>query len=147
MTTDKIQITFNRQQFDVLVRIFSLGKWMLEAHEDDFDTKFKKERELEQFLFAHSKSDLLEFSGESGGFIPSDRLEDEVETIVSKYDSYVFWDELAHNLAERDLEIELGKKANEMTIEELLLGEERHLNKYLNEFVRNGLKNFTIKSD
>ncbi|MBX3009795.1 MAG: hypothetical protein KF816_17350 [Melioribacteraceae bacterium] len=147
MATDKIQLNLNRQQFDSLLKIFYLGKWMLESHEDDFEIKFKREQELEQFIFAHADNDLVEFSNEFGRFLPTTKFEYEMEDTIHKYDGHIFWDELAHKLAERDLENELGKKVDKMTIEERLLGEEKHLDKYFNEFMKNGVKNLTINKD
>lgn len=144
MTPDKTQITLTRQQFGTLLRIFYLGKWMLESHHDDFDIKFKKEQELEQFIYAQADNDLVEFSADDGRFFPTAKWEEKMDGFIHDYDEHTFWEELAYRLADRDFTNEFGKKIEKMDAKERLGHQQKFLDKYMDEFEKNGIKNIKI---
>lgn len=144
MTPDKTQITLTRQQFDTLLRIFYLGKWMLESHHDDFDIKFKKEQELEQFIYAQVDNDLVEFSADDGRFFPTVKWEEKMDGFIQEYDEHTFWEELAYRLADRDFTNEFGKKIEKMDAMERIRHQQKFLDNYMDEFEKNGIKNIKI---
>jgi hypothetical protein len=117
---------------------------MLEAQHDDFDLRFKKEQELEQFIFAQADNDLVEFSSDDGRFFPTKKFEDSMDKTIEEYDDHTFWQELAYRLADRDFQIEFGKKIEKMEMRERIGHQQVFLDKYMDEFESNGIKNIKV---
>jgi hypothetical protein len=70
-----------------------------------------------------------------------------VEQYIDEYNSDVFWDELIHRLARRDLIREYGEEnVINMSLEQLIEKEQQFIEKYDEEFAKNGIEYLEIKN-
>ena len=67
-----------------------------------------------------------------------------MNVLIEDYDQYTFWDELANQLAERDARNELGKQYDKMNYKDKILKQNEYLDFYIQEFMKNDLKNLKI---
>jgi hypothetical protein len=141
-----MKIEFTPDQFQQLIKITYLGRWMTSSHHDDPEKSMK---DIEQLVFAHAKDfgleDLIDFDNPTNKFIASEQLEEEMEPVIQDYDDLTFWDQLAWQMAERDFE----KKFDQaqilcMTDDEIFREKSLISDKYFDEFSVNGLENFKL---
>jgi hypothetical protein len=145
-----MKINFTKKQYEDLVKLAYLGTWMINAFRTD-DTVEKYE-ELEQYIFSFFKDFEMEkyimFDEELKMFFPTKEFEEntDVEQYIDEYNNDIFWDELIYRLARRDLIREYGEEnVIDMTLEELIEKEEPFIEKYDEEFAKNGIYNLEIK--
>ncbi len=141
---NEIKLSFNEEQFKALQKLLYLGNWMLTSMDDHPDKNFKVEEEVEQMIYAHSDTSVSEFSKEFKMFFPPADFEEEMNVLIEDYDQYTFWDELANQLAERDARNELGKQYDKMNYKDKILKQNEYLDFYIQEFMKNDLKNLKI---
>src|SRR6266702_3421575 len=109
---------------------------MSSAHKDDGDPMVD---EIEQLMYSYAPvfglNDIVEFDTSLNKYLPSSDFEEEEETSVQEYDDYVFWEELAWRMAERDF----TKKYDHaqilcMTGDEILREKNTIADRYFEEF-------------
>ena len=146
MTTKKIELT--PDQYRQLMKLVYLGYWMSSAHKDDSEPLVD---DIEQLMYTYAPvfgfNDIVEFDTTINKYLPSSDFEEELEIPVQEYDDYVFWEELAWRMAERDF----TKKYDHaqilcMTGDEILREKNTLADRYFEEFGINGVENlhFTI---
>ncbi len=146
MATKKIELTSH--QYHQLMKLVYLGYWMASAHKDDPDPLAESiEQHLYSFAPLFGYSDMVEFDTSVNKYMPTASFEEEMETSVQEYDDYVFWEELAWRMAERDF----TKKFDHaqilcMTGDEILREKNTIADRYFEEFSINGVENlhFTV---
>ncbi len=84
----------------------------------------------------------------SGEWLPSEELREEMHAALGAYDNDVFWDELVHRLAEKELVAEYGREA----LEGMPEGYRRQaelpvLEYYWEEVHRHGIDRFRLATD
>jgi len=135
----------------MLLKTLYLGIWMANAYDDDpednefFDLQayllgFAKDFGLEEYAVYDEKKKIC---------YPSEVLtEDEaLNQLIERYDDFTFLDKLIYNLAGRDMLEKHGEKAIEkMSDEEFFKEEASFVEKYQNEFGKNGIKNLTVSA-
>ena len=144
----EIKLSLSLEQFASLQKLFYLGKWMLESFHEDYATKFAIEQEVEELIYQKSENDVAEFSTEFNMFFPSKKHEDEMRVYIDKYDHFIFWDQLADQLAERDTRLYFGDRYNLkfVIIYELNIYKyQDFLEFYSNEFMVNNLNNLKVQ--
>jgi hypothetical protein len=109
-----MNLEMNRAELERLLEVVCLGEWLLNAHLDPKEHSAAHEAALQKFLALAEENGLgylVETDEETGDLRPSAALRARIDVAgyVQDYDDAVFWDELALNLAERDLMNEIGK--------------------------------------
>src|SRR4030067_758701 len=142
-----MEIKFTKEQYETLIKLVYLGYWMIKStHGDEEAEKFE---EIEQYIFSLAKDFKLEnyirHNKEFDKYFPTIEFEEEskVEKYISEYNDGILWDELINRLAMRDL----IKKYGEDEVEERVEKQQPFIEKYENEFSKNGIENLVLKSN
>lgn len=103
-----MQFDFSPKQFQAFLQLVYIGNTVASAFRRG-RARLKKYDELEQQLLQRAAeagvADWVEYDAEENQLFPTEELEDgEAGRLLAEYDNGVFWDELAHRLAERDVE-------------------------------------------
>lgn len=145
-----MKIDFTKSQYEDLLKVVCLGVWMINSHrtEDVVD----KYEDIEEYLLSFSADfgteRFAEFDKELKRFFPTREFEEDtdIERFREEYDDNTFWDELIYRLARRDLIRTYGEAGVfTMTTDELIEKEQPFIDKYEEEFERNGIDNLEIK--
>ncbi len=140
-------IEFTSDQFRQLVKLVYLGHWISNSHKDEPDKLFD---EMQQYIYSRAKvfacDDLVDFDSTYNKTYPSLDMEEELDVVVQDYDEYVFWEELAWRMAERDF----AKKFDHaqilcMTSDEIFREKNTFADKYFEEFNISGIENLTLE--
>lgn len=145
-----MKIDFTKSQYEDLLKVVCLGVWMINSHRtEDIVDKYE---ELEEYLLSFSADfgteRFAEFDEELKRFFPTREFEEDtdIERFREEYDDNTFWDELIYRLARRDLIRTYGEAGVfTMTTDELIEKEQPFIDKYEEEFERNGIDNLEIK--
>lgn len=145
-----MKINFTKKQYEDLVKLVYLGTWMVNAHRTD--DRVEKYEELEQYILSFYKDFGMEnfilFDEELKRFFPTKEFEEEtdVEQYKDEYNNDIFWEELIDRLARRDFIRAYGEEnLLKMTWEERFEKEQPFIDKYDEEFEKNGIENLDIK--
>lgn len=145
-----MKINFTKKQYEDLVKLVYLGTWMVNAHRTD--DRVEKYEELEQYILSFYKDFGMEnfilFDEELKRFFPTKEFEEEtdVEQYIDEYNNDIFWEELIDRLARRDFIRAYGEEnLLKMTWEERFEKEQPFIDKYDEEFEKNGIENLDIK--
>jgi len=147
-----MEIKFTKEQYENLIKLVYLGYWMIKStHGDEEAEKFE---EIEQYIYSLAKDFKLEnyirHNKEFDKYFPTIEFEEEskVEKYISEYNDGILWDELINRLAMRDLIKKYGEDAvEEMEFEERVEKQQPFIEKYENEFSKNGIENLVLKSN
>ena len=144
-----MKINFTKKQYVTLLEAVYLGIWMASSSEDGPEKTAIDE--LGRYLFGFAKDfgldELVDYDEENKVHYPSAEFEegDELNALIDSYDDNVFVNKLILSLAGRDMLEKFGEEAvKKMTDEEFLKNERSFLEKYEEEFEKNGLKNLTL---
>lgn len=145
-----MKIDFTKSQYEDLLKVVSLGVWMINSHrtEDVVDKYEDLEEHLLSFSADFGTERFAEFDEELKRFFPTREFEEDtdIERFREEYDDNTFWDELIYRLARRDLIRTFGEAGVfTMTTDELIEKEQPFIDKYEEEFERNGIDNLEIK--
>lgn len=147
-----MKIEFSKEQFETLLETVFLGNWLANAYDDD--PEGNEFSELQSYVFGLAKDfgfeELAEHSQETGSFYPSAALQEDdiLNELIERYDDNAFLDKLISNLAGRDMLNKFGeKKLHAMTDEQFFKEEGSFVQKYQEEFSKNGIQNLTVKMD
>ena len=145
-----MKISFSKKQYEALIKAVFLANGIVHSISDESgDSAFD---DIEQYILSHAKDFGFEYYAdydeEAMRYIPSLKLQEDATVLdyVSRYDDYTFWDKLIFNLARRDMVSEYGEEAVEMMPEEeRFVKEQAFAERYEKEFMKNGLKNLTVR--
>jgi hypothetical protein len=145
-----MKIEFSKEQFESLLRILYLGNWMAHAYAEDEEGNGEF-MDLISYICGYAKdmglSDLVKEGDTSRFFEAFEEVED-LNEIIEEYDDAVFLDKLIYNLAGRDLLNKYGQeKLMAMTDEEYFKLEGSFVQKWQEEFGKNGLQNLVVRTD
>ncbi len=140
------------QEFENLVKLVSLGSWMVNGIRPE-EERIAKFKDVEQAVYAAAHdtglSHLVEYSEAKEKMIPTQSLETdkEIEACKEYYDSEIFWTELTQRLAMRDFLRDFGHEVASMPLKEQ--AEKRHsiIERYVNEFEKNGVDNLALRKN
>ena len=144
---DKIQIEFSKAQYRTLLKLIYLGEWLHESYQDQ---ESKDVKDLVQLIYSYTYEEdaekMIEFSDKLRTYFPTKAMEQIIHRIVDEYDEYTFWEELVHNMANKDFYEKYGEELiSQMSLEEKITQEQPFIDKYMDEFETNGLNNLIIK--
>lgn len=144
-----IEVKFSEDQFEKLLKLVSIATLVLNAFREDAMEEFL---DIEQYLYAKAEDEglknLYEYDEETGSFVPSEEVEDEIFEYLENYNEEMFWQTLCTRLAIRDLEKELGQsKVEKMEFKERIKRLAPIFESYADEFEKNGVENlFLVKT-
>jgi hypothetical protein len=146
-----MQIEINERQYRALLKMVWLGNWTINAHREPDETQAEY-NELEQHLMAQAhdfgQEELVQFIRDDHRFYIASEFEEELLTVVDEYDDHTFWSQLESRLTERDLMNAYGEAALEtMPDDEIQERERPVLEKYMDEFDKNGIQNLVIREE
>lgn len=147
-----MKIEFDRHQMGTLMRLLYLGNWMANAYSDESENE--EFAELIHYICGQAKdmafAEFLAQDMEAPKSISSEALE-EVENLnklIEEYDDAVFIDKLIYNLADRDMLNKFGeKKIEAMSDDDFFKEEAPFVQKYQQEFAKNGILNLTVRTE
>ena len=145
-----IEIKLTKKEYRDLLDIVYLGDWMINAIRTD--DKLEKYDKMAQHLYSYARDagleNLIEFNEEFNKFFPTKKFEEnpELQRFMEDYDDENFWDELVYRLARHDFIKEYGENAvRKMSWEERIEKEHPFIEKYEEEFERDGIENLRIE--
>jgi hypothetical protein len=145
-----MKINFTKAEYRLLLDLVSLGTWVLTSHDTEEDQKKKKYEEVEQKIFSHAKEfgceKLIKYDEKFGAYFET-REFDETEKygFIEEYNENTFWDELINRLAERDFIKEHGfEEIEKMSFEERIRNNQKHEDKWTDEFEAHGIDRLKI---
>lgn len=143
-----MKINITKKQYRLLLDMVYAGNIMINGIRNQ-DELIKEYEDLEQYVFSFSKDfgieGLVEYDNEFKEYMPTREFdESNINDFVNEYDDYVFWQELAGNLARRDVFKEFNGTINEDNSEDALKRQFEVENNYEEEFINNGLNNIRI---
>jgi len=141
----KVNLELSADQYKELLKLVYVGDWVLDEPEnivlnDLVQTIFSKAHDA-------GLKKMVEFDKDLELFLPSLEFDEEVIGIVDDYEEECFWDHLIYRLSDRDVDKKLGKKAENMSMEEKMELIDPVTEKYIKEFEEHGLDNVKVKID
>lgn len=145
-----MQIKFSKEQYKQLVEMIAISNAVING--DLVDPAEEKETyiDLEQYIYSQAEAfnapEYIEHDKENEAWVPTENLEKKVLPFIDEFLDAFFWDELATQLAWRDIMEKKSEKELEKMPEEAredLLDE--HLEVYDVEFEKNGIDRLRIK--
>ena len=142
-----MELKLTKKQYETLMKLVYLGNWVVNGYKKE--DKVLETDHLENYIYAKAGDfglgDLVFYDEEFDGYYPASETEDAWMAEFDDFANDVYWDELMHRLAERDLETRYGQDAVEaMAPEERSKLEQELLDKYFAEFQKNGMNNFIL---
>lgn len=146
-----MKINFTKQEYKSLLDILYIADWITSAYDEIENSKPIAYDKLEQKLLSYAKDfgldDYVEQDKFEERYYPTRLFEDETiaQEIIDQYDNDTFWDELAHRLAQRDIQAKYGReqlaKMNmDQVLEEMSIIEDA----YNEEFEKTGILKVNI---
>lgn len=141
-----IEVRFTEDQFERLLKLVSTATLVINAYREDVLDEFS---DIVQYLYSKAEDegleDLYEYEEETGEFVPSKEVEEEIFEYLHDYNEETFWRTLCTSLAIRDLEKELGKgEVEKMDFNKKIKRITPIFEKYAEEFERNGVENLIL---
>ena len=94
----------------------------------------------------HTIDSWVERHDESDKWFPTKELEERLSPLIDEYNEDNFWEDLVFDLARRDLIDRYGEdEVEKMDLKELITREQPFLDKYEQEFSKNGIRNLRIE--
>jgi hypothetical protein len=148
---DTMEIQLTKEEYRLLLDMLHISDWVMNSHKVEEDPKTQPYKRVEQKIMSYAKEfgfeNLVEYDNKYDEYNPTSEFEDLESSMafIEDYEDDVFWDELCHRLAQRDLIREKGlKKIQAMEPMARMLEEDKIAEKYDSEFVANGIENFII---
>lgn len=144
-----MNLELTKKQYISLVKALTIAGWMAASVDEEFEELTKELSELEQYVLSKAESfganAEIYLEPEINAYYPTQKIEGEIADFLESYDDSVFWDELTHRMARRDLIEEYGlEKIQSMDPLNRVELEEEFLLIYSNEFTANGIENLDI---
>ena len=138
----KVKLELSQDQYKELLKLIYIGDWVVDEPENIVLN------DLVQHIFSKSTEagleKMVEYDKELELFMPSIAFDEEVIDIVDDYEEECFWDHLIYRLADRDIHTKLGKKADNMSMEEKIDLLDPITEEYVKEFEKNGLDHVVV---
>ncbi len=149
-----MHLQLSPEEFERLLKLAYLGEAVLSdwTPPEEVQDEQRAATDLLYDLCAHAaetpSARLVVEDEASGEWLPSEQLRDEMNTALGNYDNDVFWDELVHRLAQRELTAEYGREQlDTMSDHYRHRAEEPLLDYYWNEVRTHGIDRFRMVED
>lgn len=146
-----MKINFTKKQFRTLIDLVYAGELVINGHRlpDDIDEEFQ---DLQQYIYSFAKQmgyeDLIQYSKEYNAYHETRKYdESRIHDVIEESEDEIFWSNLEHNLAKRDIAEEYADELDELEHSELLTLILRREEGYSHEFYKNGLDNVRVTGD
>ena len=146
----KIHLTKN--EYRSLLEMLSMAEWVMHSHQIESNENCQQHDSVIQKFLSYYKDfkceDLVEHDKSHNKYYQTSIEDDEspVNILIKEYETEVFWEELTHRLAKRDLIEKHGRKEvaemEQMERYEAILKETE---KYYEEFEKAGIDNLKIE--
>ena len=142
-----MEIKLTKRQYEVLMRLVYLGNWVVNGfHAEDADEETDA---LENSIYGKARDFSLDklvfYDEENDGWYPTNETEDQWLLGLDDYKNDMFWEELEYRLADRDLVAQYGEiQVDHMDPETRSKMETEIVDRYYEEFIKNGLKNLVL---
>ncbi len=147
---DDYALTFTQSQFEALLLLVQLGHWMANGIRIEND-RYPGYDHLLQYIFSSSQQfgfgDSIVYDDKQQTYLPAEGYEmsSGIEEIKKRYDDEMFWAELVERFANRDTAQEMGEEQlKKSSRREWLEKRTPYLQKYIQEFDKNGIKNLKL---
>jgi len=147
-----MKINITKKEYALLLDIFEMGIWVLNAHQIGEDPERDKYLEVEQKFYSFAKDfgygKYITYDKKLKEYFATQEFEDKspAHDYISEFENDSFWEELIRRLAQRDLIRQEGReKYLEMDGKERFTKEGIISEKYSDEFEENGLENLEVK--
>lgn len=146
-----MKINFTKKEYRLLLDMLDISDWVMSAFEAEKSEKNEAYGAIQQKIFSYAKTmsceDIIKYDERLGGYYPTWEYEEsEHREYIKNYDEDIFWEELPHRLAARDLILKMGEKQyGEMDAEKRFMEISERETEYAEEFEKNGIKNLKIK--
>lgn len=119
---NNIKLEFTQSQFRTLLDIIYSGVSVLTSTNEKNEEKYN---EIESMIFSYTKdigkAEYSDFEETYGGYLPSSKFENSgVLERMTQYEDFVFWNELSHRLALRDVANTIRVDNSDILLEALL---------------------------
>jgi hypothetical protein len=148
-----MKIDFNEKEYRLLLEVLEMAHWVMHAFKTDEPEETRPFRELEEKVYRLAQEfgcdHLVEYDASADRHFPTREFEDnsQAQAFMDDFSNDCFWDELIHNLVQRDLVRQVGEdRYFAMDPEERGLLEQPLLEHYHEEFRNHGLNRFDILS-
>lgn len=149
---DDRALTLTQLQFEALLVLVQLGHWMANGINIQED-RLPAYDQLQQYLFSLTPQfgldDSIVYDDKQQKYLPTEGYEisSGIEEIKKHYDDEMFWAELVERFANRDAAKEIGEDAiHSLGRKEWLEKRSAYLQKYLQEFDKNGIRNLKLEA-
>lgn len=143
-----MKINFTKKEYRSLLEIINVADWVMHCHEtEDKDNEYKQlMKKIRSFCKEMGAEDCLEYDEELDDYFEFNDFEEEIqEKFIEPYDFQNFWEELAEELAARDLEEKLSKKEIEaLSGMDRIFKIEEEKEKYDREFEKHGIERLRV---
>ncbi len=142
-----MELKLTKVQYETLMKLVYLGNTVVNGFQEK--NPVLETDHLENYIYAKAADfglgKLAVYDEDLDAYYPAPETEDAWLAIHDDYINDLFWDELMHRLAERDLETRYGRDAVEaMSAEERGKLERELMDKFYAEFHQNGLNNLIL---
>ncbi|MHB8054127.1 MAG: hypothetical protein ACYDH3_02625 [Candidatus Aminicenantales bacterium] len=142
-----MELKLTKAQYETLMKLVYLGNTVVNGFREK--EPVLETDHLENYIYAKAADfglgKLTIYDEDLDAFYPAAETEDAWLAFHDDYINDLFWDELMHRLAERDLESRYGRDAVEaMPAEERGKLERELMDKFYAEFHQNGLNNLIL---
>lgn len=149
-----MDISLTKKEYRLLLDIFAITDWVMNAHRAEDDPRTKPYHKLEQKILSYAKDvgfeKLIDYDEDLKEYVSTLDYE-ELKTdrqFIDEFEEEVFWDHLIMRLAVRDHINEKGlSTVRKMDPMDRMIEEDRYVEKYEKEFVEHGLDNIRISKD
>ncbi len=147
--SNKVKIELSEKQYKNLLKLVYLGEWVSQSYNEEPSEELA---DAVQAIYEASKGNklenLIELDEKSKQYFPTAEMEENMLEYIDEYDDNVFWDELVDRMAERDFINELGEDTvGKMSFEDRIEKEDPFIEKYEDEFGKNGIDNLKLNKD
>jgi hypothetical protein len=142
-------IELSEEHYRMLLKLLYLGKLMYTLNRDE---SCMDADPVEQLIFSFTKDfnseDMVEFKEVTRQYFPTKKFQEEIYARVDYYDDEVFWNELIHRLAKRDMIEDMGKtKVNKMSKTDYIDKLFKYTLRYKDDFEKFGINRLEIDYD
>lgn len=143
-----MKINFTKKQFKTLIDLVYTGEMIINGNRIP-DKVIEEYDELQQYIYSFAKEmgyeDLIEYNKEYNGYYETRKYDESgIYDFIVEYDNNVFWDELASNLAKRDIANKYRDEIDNMEHEDVVTAIWTREDEYSEEFSENGLLNLKV---
>lgn len=146
-----MEMELTKDEYRLLLDMVYVAEWVMTSHKIEEDERVQPYKHVEQKILSYAMGlglgNLVEHDEKHDEYMPTSEFEEALAStaIVEDYEDDVFWHELCHRLAQRDLIRKNGlKKIQKMDPMERMMEEDRLAEEYDSEFVENGIENFIL---